>query len=307
VSAYKAHVLHGIYLSGYVMSSWLVQGSTSMDESMVTGESVPVSKAAGDAVIGGTINCGGAVLMIVTRVGSDTVLNHIARLVMHAQMSKAPVQAFADRVSTFFVPLIVAFALLTACVWYVMGALGRFPLEWIPRGHSQFLFALLFGIAVLCVACPCALGLATPTAVMVGTGVAADLGVFIKSGAALERASKVDVVVFDKTGTITCGHPVVVNYLAVVRLAAGLSLRQLQAVVGSLEAHSEHPFATAVVSWAAAGAGATRKIEPFDGISREGTSHSVRHRPLALNVGKVCAPPSPPTPMHWSPHAALLH
>ena len=179
------------------------------------------------------------------------MLNHIARLVLNAQMSKAPVQAFADRVSAVFVPIIVAISLATMLLWYGCGCLGMFPIAtWVPHGHSLFLFALLFGISVLCVACPCALGLATPTAVMVGTGIGADLGVFIKSGAALERGSHVNTVVFDKTGTLTVGKPTVVSHWAA---ATSLSLRQVQTLVGSLEANSEHPLASALVSWAAAG------------------------------------------------------
>ena len=240
-----------------------------MDESMVTGESAPVSKAPGDEVIGGTVNCGAAVTMTVARVGSDTVLASIARLVMNAQMSKAPVQAFADRVSSYFVPTIVAVALLTTLVWYTAGAAGAYPRSWVPEGHSVFLFALLFGISVLCIACPCALGLATPTAVMVGTGVGAEQGVFIKSGAALERGSKVNAVVFDKTGTVTCGRPALVSFQVV---GGDLSLRELQTAVGSLEAGSEHPLASAVVRWAAEGLRVAPPDEllPFDGITGPG-------------------------------------
>jgi P-type Cu+ transporter len=147
---------------------------------LLPGESEPVLRGEGDPLIGGTLNAGGALLMRATRVGGDTVLSQIVRLVRRAQMSKAPIQAFADAVAAVFVPVVVSIATLTWLAWFVAGSCDAYPVDWLPQGHSHFLFALLFGIAVLVIACPCALGLATPTAVMVGTGVGASLGILIK-------------------------------------------------------------------------------------------------------------------------------
>eukprot|EP00882_Tetradesmus_deserticola_P007169 GHRQ01007548.1.p1 GENE.GHRQ01007548.1~~GHRQ01007548.1.p1 ORF type:complete len:744 (+),score=290.70 GHRQ01007548.1:392-2623(+) len=185
----------------------LLHGCSYINESMISGESAPVLRQKGDALIGGTINTGNALVMRATRVGADTVLSQIVRLVERAQMSKAPIQAYADYVASLFVPVVVGLALLTWLIWFIAGSVGGYPEDWLPLGHTHFLFALLFGIAVLVIACPCALGLATPTAVMVGTGVGAHLGVLIKGGDALERGHHVNTVVFDKTGTLTRGHP----------------------------------------------------------------------------------------------------
>ncbi|KAG2433084.1 hypothetical protein HYH02_012788 [Chlamydomonas schloesseri] len=190
----------------------IVEGQSYLNEAMVTGESVPKWKRPGDVVIGGTINTSNPLLVRATRVGSETVLSQIVRLVEHAQMSKAPVQAFADRVASIFVPVVIAASLLTWVAWFVAGTVHAFPADWLPEGHTPFLFALLFAIAVLVIACPCALGLATPTAVMVGTGVAAQMGILIKGADALEAASKVNTVVFDKTGTLTRGRPTVTDW-----------------------------------------------------------------------------------------------
>ncbi|GBF98396.1 copper-transporting ATPase-like, partial [Raphidocelis subcapitata] len=185
----------------------VLEGRSYINEAMITGESEPVLRGPGEALIGGTLNAGSALLMRATRVGGDTVLAQIVRLVQRAQMSKAPIQAFADAVAAVFVPAVASLAALTWAAWYAAGAAGAIPDEWLPQGHSYFLFALLFGIAVLVIACPCALGLATPTAVMVGTGVGASLGILIKGGDALERGAHVDTVIFDKTGTLTLGRP----------------------------------------------------------------------------------------------------
>ncbi|KAL0031786.1 hypothetical protein WJX79_007431 [Trebouxia sp. C0005] len=187
-------------------------GQSHVDESMLTGEALPVSKRQGDTVIGGTVNLAGMIQVQTTRVGSDTALSQIVRLVGDAQMAKAPIQAFADYVSSIFVPIVVSLAFITWLTWYVAGTTGSYPDSWLPEGHTHFLFALLFGISVLVVACPCALGLATPTAVMVGTGVAASSGILIKGGDALERAHKIKTIVFDKTGTLTKGKPAVTHH-----------------------------------------------------------------------------------------------
>lgn len=225
----------------------VVEGRSYVDESMVTGESAPVLKQKGLPLVGGTINTGSMLLMRATRVGSETVLAQIVRLVEGAQMAKAPIQAFADRVASIFVPIVITLAVLTWAVWWAAGAYGYYPATWLPMGHTNFLFALLFGIAVLVIACPCALGLATPTAVMVGTGVGASLGILIKGGDALERAQCVDVVVFDKTGTLTRGRPVVTE----CRLFdPHVLVRELCEVMAAVEAASEHPIARAVLEYA---------------------------------------------------------
>jgi len=225
----------------------VIAGSSYCDESMLTGESHPVYKQSGSSVIGSTVNMGNVLLVRASRVGSDTALSRIVRLVEAAQLSKAPIQGFADRVSAVFVPIVVSLALLTFFVWYCMGTMGCIPEEWVPQGHNHFLFALLFGIAVLVIACPCALGLATPTAVMVGTGVGASLGVLIKGGDALERAHKVNCVVFDKTGTLTVGRPEVTDH-AVLGAA---SLDAVLALVAAIELESTHPLADALLCYAA--------------------------------------------------------
>ncbi|KAG1659065.1 hypothetical protein FOA52_012066 [Chlamydomonas sp. UWO 241] len=227
----------------------ILVGESHVDEAMITGEARPVWKRPGDSLIGGTVVGGsGVLLMKATRVGSDTTLSQIVRLVQHAQMAKAPVQAFADTVSAVFVPLVIGLAVITWFVWSICGWAHAYPAEWLPLGHTPFLFALLFGISVVVIACPCALGLATPTAVMVGTGVAAQLGILIKGGDALEQASNVDVVVFDKTGTLTQGRPCV---LECRQLDEGLSRSQLCALVAAAETASEHPLARAVLEFAA--------------------------------------------------------
>ncbi|KAL4423767.1 hypothetical protein ABPG75_001068 [Micractinium tetrahymenae] len=223
----------------------VVEGTSYVDESMLTGESAPVHKQAGDAVFGGTVNVGGALRIRASRVGADTALSQIVRLVENAQLSKAPIQAFADRVSAVFVPVVALLALLTWALWYAAGLAGWYPDSWLPQGHTTFLFALLFGIAVLVIACPCALGLATPTAVMVGTGVGAANGILIKGGEALERACRVRTVVFDKTGTLTAGKPHVVD---VKVLHSELSVADVVQLAAAVEQHSEHPIAAAILA-----------------------------------------------------------
>lgn len=227
----------------------VVSGQSHVDESMLTGEALPVSKRHGDTAIGGTVNLAGMIQVQTTRVGSDTALSQIVRLVGDAQMAKAPIQAFADYVSSIFVPIVVSLAFITWLTWYVAGKTGSYPDSWLPEGHTHFLFALLFGISVLVVACPCALGLATPTAVMVGTGVAASSGILIKGGDALERAHKIKTIVFDKTGTLTKGKPAVTHHKI---FHDKLSLGEVLSLAAAVETCSEHPLAGAVLQFAAA-------------------------------------------------------
>jgi Cu+-exporting ATPase len=207
------------------------QGASSVDEAMLTGESLPVAKGVGDAVVGGTQNGNGAFVMRVTAVGGDTVLSGIVKLVDHAQGAKLPVQKLADRISARFVPAVGGIAGATLAGWLLAGH----PL---PR-------ALSHAVAVLLIACPCALGLATPTAIMVGTGQAARRGIYIRDGEALETAAKLDTLVFDKTGTITEGKPVVTDFLA----TAGQDEARLLSLVAGVEAHSEHFLARAIAAW----------------------------------------------------------
>ncbi|XP_027358796.1 copper-transporting ATPase RAN1-like isoform X2 [Abrus precatorius] len=221
-------------------------GSSYVNESMVTGESVPISKEVNASVIGGTINLHGVLHIEATKVGSDTVLSQIINLVETAQMSKAPIQKFADYVASIFVPTVVSLALLTFLGWYIAGSIGAYPEEWLPENGNNFVFALMFSISVVVIACPCALGLATPTAVMVATGVGANNGVLIKGGDALERAQMVKYVIFDKTGTLTQGKATVTTAKAFTGLERGEFLK----LVASAEASSEHPLAKAILAYA---------------------------------------------------------
>ncbi|KAI3936112.1 hypothetical protein MKW92_043030 [Papaver armeniacum] len=194
-------------------------------------------------VIGGTVNENGCVLVKVTHVGSETALSQIVQLVEVAQLAKAPVQKLADQISRVFVPVVVVAAILTWLAWFITGEAAVYPKEWIPKGMSSFELALQFGISVLVVACPCALGLATPTAVMVATGKGASQGVLIKGGNALEKAHKVKTVLFDKTGTLTVGKPVVVS----MKVFSSMPIQEFCNIAEAVEANSEHPIAKAVV------------------------------------------------------------
>lgn len=224
----------------------VTSGSTFIDESMLTGESKTVAKECGDRLFGGTLNSTGMIHMKAEKIGSETTLSQIVKLVEGAQLSKAPVQAVADRVSAVFVPVVVTLSVLTTITWFMAASSGIVPDEWIPQGHSIFLFSLLFGIAVMVIACPCALGLATPTAVMVGTGVAATNGVLIKGGDILEAAVSVCSVVFDKTGTLTSGSPEVVDFHQFTSDIPGQIVVQIAA---ALERSSEHPLASAILKF----------------------------------------------------------
>ncbi|KAL6198658.1 hypothetical protein ACLB2K_028447 [Fragaria x ananassa] len=224
----------------------VVWGSSYVNESMVTGEAIPVLKEVNSLVIGGTINLHGVLHIQVTKVGSDTVLHQIINLVETAQMSKAPIQKFADFVASIFVPTVVALSLLTFLGWYAAGAFGAYPEQWLPKNGNHFVFALMFSISVVVIACPCALGLATPTAVMVATGVGANNGVLIKGGDALERAQKINYVIFDKTGTLTQGKATV----TAVKVFTGMDRGDFLKLVASAEASSEHPLGKAIVEYA---------------------------------------------------------
>ncbi|KAJ7010676.1 copper-transporting ATPase HMA5 [Populus alba x Populus x berolinensis] len=225
---------------------FVIWGQSHVNESMITGEARPVAKREGDTVIGGTVNENGVLHIKATRVGSESALSQIVRLVESAQMAKAPVQKFADRISKYFVPLVIILSISTWLAWFLAGKFHGYPDSWIPKSMDSFQLALQFGISVMVIACPCALGLATPTAVMVGTGVGASQGILIKGGQALERAHKVNCFVFDKTGTLTMGKPVVVN----TRLLKNMVLRDFYELIAAAEVNSEHPLAKAIVEYA---------------------------------------------------------
>ena len=209
----------------------LVEGSSAVDESMLTGEPIPSTKQPGDQVIGATINTTGSFVMRATRVGRDTALARIVELVQRAQGSKAPIQRLADRISEVFVPAVIVVAIATFVVWFAFGPEPRLTL------------ALTAFIGVVIIACPCAMGLATPTAIMVGTGKGAEAGILVRGGEALEAAGRVDTVVFDKTGTLTLGKPVVTTITA----SAGIDEARLLDLAASLEQGSEHPLGEAIV------------------------------------------------------------
>ncbi|MGK7894380.1 MAG: heavy metal translocating P-type ATPase [Xenococcus sp. (in: cyanobacteria)] len=213
----------------------IISGSSTIDEAMVTGESIPVSKQPGDEVIGATINKTGSFKFKATRVGKDTVLAQIVKLVQDAQGSKAPIQRLADRVTGWFVPIVIAIAIATFFLWLLL--------------TNNLSLALIPTVGVLIIACPCALGLATPTSVMVGTGKGAENGILIKDAASLELAHKIQTIVLDKTGTITQGKPTVTNYTTVRGSKHGLDVKLLR-LVAAVERNSEHPLAGAIVTFA---------------------------------------------------------
>ena len=216
----------------------IISGSSSIDESMISGESMPVDKKPSDTVIGGSLNKNGAFRMRATRLGKDSVLSQIINLVTEAQGLKAPIQRLVDKVSSVFVPIVIGIAILSFFTWWVFGEYADLP-------TSPFIFALIAFISVLVIACPCALGLATPTAIMVGTGRGAELGVLIKGGEVFEKVGKMKTIFFDKTGTLTKGIPEVIDVIG--NPALKLSDEDLLIYAASLEKESEHPLAKSIV------------------------------------------------------------
>ena len=244
----------------------VTEGRSALDESMLTGESLPVEKAPGDAVIGATINTSGSFIFKATKVGADTTLAQIVRLVEDAQGSKAPMQRMADEISGYFVPTVLVVALLTFVGWLIF---GPDPL--------RLTFAVQTAIAVLIIACPCALGLATPTAIMVGTGKAAEHGILISGGEALEQTRKIDAIVLDKTGTLTRGKPAVTQIFA-----AGLAEFELLRLAAAAEIGSEHPLGAAIVTYARDQGLELPAVESFDAIAGRGISARVEGRELLI-------------------------
>ena len=244
----------------------IVEGTSTMDESMVTGEPIPVRKASGDKVTGATVNGTGMFLMRAEKVGSDTLLARIVQMVSEAQRSRAPIQGLADKVSSYFVPVVVIISVLTFIVWAIFGP------------EPAYAFALVNAVAVLIIACPCALGLATPMSIMVGTGRGAMAGVLIKNAEALETMEKVDTLVVDKTGTLTEGKPKLVT----IKSTGELSEDELLRYTASLEQASEHPLGEAIVSKAREKGLKLSKVEKFDSVTGKGVTGTVEGHVLSI-------------------------
>lgn len=266
------------------------EGESSVDESMVTGESMPVDKAKGDTVVGSTINKSGTFTYKATKVGSETMLAQIIKLVQEAQGSKAPIQRVADLISSYFVPVVIMLAIATFALWYVFGPS--------PAGEPAFLFALLNTVAVLIIACPCAMGLATPTAIMVGTGLGAEHGILIKDAESLEIAHKINTVIFDKTGTITIGKPEVTDFEFMEelegiqkdlnwKLPEGASIQNyILSLVTSLEKNSEHSLSDAIVKYGEEKQAGIFKVIEFKAISGFGVKGKIDGHEVVVGTKK---------------------
>jgi len=250
----------------------VIAGSSTVDESMLTGESMPVSKKEGDKVTGATINNEGLLKVRVTKVGKDTVLSQIIKLVEDAQTSKAPIQDFADRVSQYFVPAVVLIAIFDFFFWFALFELGIYNPSNLPAGTSSFLFAFLLGISVLVIACPCALGLATPTAIMVGTGIGAKQGILIKGGEPLETTHKINAIIFDKTGTLTYGKPDVTDIFISENK---FSHNDILFFAASAEKGSEHPLGKAILNYAQNQGIALKDPRAFEAIKGHGIKATI--------------------------------
>ncbi|MFC0071784.1 heavy metal translocating P-type ATPase, partial [Umezawaea endophytica] len=256
----------------------VVDGSSAVDRSMVTGESVPVEVGAGDGVVGGTVNAGGRLVVRATKVGADTQLARMAALVEQAQAGKAEVQRLADRISSVFVPVVLGLALVTLATWLLVGR----PVE----------FAVTAAVAVLVIACPCALGLATPTALLVGTGRGAQLGILVKGPEVLESTRRVDTVVLDKTGTVTAGKLSLVDVVP----AAGVERADLLRVAGAVENGSEHPIAAAIVRGAGAEVGALPDVTGFRNREGLGVTAELDGREVVVGRPRLLADLGVPLP-----------
>lgn len=251
----------------------VLEGRSSIDESMITGEPLPVEKVEGDALTGGTLNKNGALIMRAEKVGAETTLARIVDLVAKAQRSRAPIQGLADRVSFYFVPAVVLVAIVAFIAWAVFGP------------EPSLIFAIVSAVSVLIIACPCALGLATPMSIMTATGRGAHAGVLIKEAAALERFASVDTLIVDKTGTLTEGRPKLTDVVA----ANGFSEEELLALAAGLEKGSEHPLAEAIVDGAATRGVTVAEASAFEAVTGKGVSGSVSGKTVALGNAAMMA------------------
>ena len=249
----------------------VAEGRSSVDESMVTGEPVPVEKTEGDKLTGGTVNGTGSLTMTATHVGEDTLLSQIVQMVAAAQRSRAPIQRLADVVSSIFVPTVIAASVITFIVWALFGP------------EPAMAFAIVNAVAVLIIACPCALGLATPMSIMVGTGKGASNGILIKNAEALETFEKVDTIVVDKTGTLTLGRP----ELVLVQTEGDMDESELLGLAASVERSSEHPLAEAIVRGAESRGASLQTAEGFESITGEGAQASVERKNVAIGNRKM--------------------
>lgn len=244
----------------------VLEGRSSVDEAMITGEPVPVEKTQGDRLIGGTVNKNGSLVMQADKIGAETMLSQIVDMVAKAQRSRAPIQGLADRIAYYFVPMVILVALLAFIGWAVWGP------------EPSMIYAIVAAVSVLIIACPCALGLATPMSIMTATGRGAQAGVLIKDAEALERLAKVDTLIVDKTGTLTEGRPKLTDVVAVT----GIDEKTLLQLAASLEKGSEHPLAEAIVSGAEAQGLKADKVDAFEAITGKGVTGTVKGRAVAL-------------------------
>jgi Cu+-exporting ATPase len=244
----------------------VLEGRTSVDDSMLSGEPVPVEKTTGDPVTGGTLNKNGTLIIRAEKVGADTMLSRIVEMVAKAQRSRAPIQGLADRVSYYFVPTVVLVAIVAFIVWAIIGP------------QPSMVFAIVSAVSVLIIACPCALGLATPMSIMTATGRGAQAGVLIKEAEALERFAKVDTLIVDKTGTLTEGRPRLTDVVGL----DGFPEAELLGLAASLEKGSEHPLAEAIVEGARERGATVEDATDFEAVTGKGVTGTVRGRAVAL-------------------------
>jgi P-type Cu+ transporter len=250
----------------------VIQGHSSVNESMITGEAIPVEKQIGSKVIGGTLNISGSFVMRAQHVGKETMLAQIVQLVSKAQRSKAPIQRLADRIASYFVPSVLIIALITFIIWTILGP------------NPSLTYGLIAAISVLIIACPCALGLATPMSITVGMGRGAQAGILIKNAESLERFEKVNALVIDKTGTLTIGKPMVSHLIA----APGVNENDILLLAASLEKHSEHPLASAIINAAKKNQLHLEEIENFSAQVGKGVTGIWQNKPIALGNQKLC-------------------